>query len=265
VKLHVFFIIFVKANSYLYHKRGKTMKPIFSTLIVKDLEGKSYTKEIQDKRILVGRLSGENDIVLFPDPQQLVTRYMHCSIEQRNGRYWIIDNASKNGTFLKRNNAITRIRGEEPLENNDTILILGLIDEKNNPKYWQLEFKDPTATESAPISQNQQRIEYDWVKAKLFINNGSSVQEIKDLSPLEHKLIRFMDQQNKNNGNVTVMCTYEEIINAVWDESANTRTMNDVNHLVAGLRKKIEKDIKNPRFLVNMRGMGYSFITNLFL
>ena len=41
-----------------------------------------------------------------------------------------------------------------------------------------------------------------------------------------------------------------------------SHTPNDINHIVAALRKKIEKDYKNPSILTNIRGLGYRFITN---
>jgi len=81
------------------------------------------------------------------------------------------------------------------------------------------------------------------------------------LSPQEHKLLRYMDQRNKNNNNVSVMCAFEELISAIWDEFSETRTKNDVNHLIWGLRKKIENDPQNQKFLQNIRGMGYRLIT----
>ena len=62
---------------------------------------------------------------------------------------------------------------------------------------------------------------------------------------------------------IPVMCTYDEIISALW-EDAYSHTTNDVNHVVAALRKKIEDDHKTPKFLINIRGMGYRLNTNPF-
>ena len=61
-----------------------------------------FTFIINKDRAIVGRHSGKNDIVLEPILQKLVTRNMHCMIESRENGYWLFDNASKNGTFLKR-------------------------------------------------------------------------------------------------------------------------------------------------------------------
>ena len=243
-------------------KDNRTKKLIEPFLEIKGPENIQFKFEIKDVKTVIGRLGDANDIALEPDPQKLVTRYMHCSIELKNSVYWLIDNDSKNGTFLKRDNNNKKIEGEIKLQNHDLILVLAKINSESNPEYWEIEFNDPQATDEARLIKGEQYIEYDWVQAKLFIINGSIRSEIKGLSPQEHKLLRYMDQRNKNNNNVSVMCTYEELISAIWDEFSETRTKNDVNHLIWGLRKKIENDPQNPKFLQNIRGMGYRLISN---
>jgi DNA-binding winged helix-turn-helix (wHTH) protein len=154
---------------------------------------------------------------------------------------------------------IQKISGEIKLQDNDCIMILGEINENEDPKYWQLTYIDPLATKD--IIKGQATIVYDWIQAKLIISREGKQEIINSLTPLEHKLLRYMDQKNKQNNNVPVMCTYDELISAVWDD-LYSHTPNDVNHIVAALRKKIEEDYKNPMFLTNIRGLGYRFITN---
>ena len=237
----------------------KTNLSILPYIVLSTIDGKEH-KFIMDKdKIIIGRLNDLNDISLQPDPHQLVTRYMHCSIETKNCSSWIVDNASKNGTFIENNKIIQRVKGEVRLQDNDKILILGDVKEDGKSVYWELLYKDPLATtkfeKSTPV------LVYDWIQAKLFINTGDEQIVVSTLTPMEHKLIRCMDQRNKSNGNIPVMCTYDELISALWDDGYS-HTMNDVNHLVQGLRKKIESDFRNPVFLVNIRGMGYRLITN---
>lgn len=228
-------------------------------LILKSLNGNQTNFTISDEKLLIGRLPDVNDIALQPDPQSLVTRHMHCFIEIRNSTGWLIDNASKNGTFLNRNNMMQRISGEIKLQDNDCIMILGELNENGDPKYWRLTYIDPLATKD--IVNEKTTIVYDWIQAKLIINSEGKQEIINSLTPLEHKLLRFMDQKNRHNNNVPVMCTYDELISALWDD-IYSHTANDVNHIVAALRKKIEKDFKNPLFLTNIRGLGYRFVTN---
>ena len=237
-------------------KRSSVLAPY---LIFKSLNGEQTNFTISNERLLIGRLPDLNDIALQPDTQNLVTRHMHCFIEIRNSTGWLIDNASKNGTFLKRNNLMQKISGEIKLQDNDCIMILGEINEDEDPKYWQLTYIDPLATKD--IINEQTTIVYDWIQAKVIITRDGKQEEINSLTPLEHKLLRYMDQKNKQNSNVPVICTYDELISAIWDD-VYSHTPNDVNHIIAALRKKIEKDYKNPVILTNIRGIGYRFITN---
>jgi len=237
-------------------KRSSVLAPY---LILKSLNGDQTNFTIKNERLLIGRLPDLNDIALQPDTQNLVTRHMHCFIEIRNSTGWLIDNASKNGTFLKRNSLLQKISGEIKLQDNDCIMILGEINENEDPKYWQLTYIDPLATKD--IVNEQTTIVYDWIQAKVIITRDGKQEVINSLTPLEHKLFRYMDQKNKQNNNVPVMCTYDELISAIWDD-VYSHTPNDVNHIIAALRKKIEKDYKNPEIIVNIRGIGYRFITN---
>jgi len=239
--------------------RDKKNSLLMPYLILKSLNGDQSIYTISNEKLLIGRLPDINDIALQPDTQSLVTRHMHCFIELRNSIGWLIDNASKNGTFLMRNNLMQKISGEIKLQDSDCIMILGEINENEDPKYWQLTYIDPLATKD--IVKQQTTIVYDWIQAKLIITKDGKQEVIHSLTPLEHKLLRYMDQKNKQNNNVPVMCAYDELISAIWDD-IYSHTPNDVNHIVAALRKKIEKDFKNPMILTNIRGIGYRFIAN---
>ncbi len=238
----------------------KSSLPPKPYMILKTLRGKKSNFVIKKDKTIIGRLTDLNDISLSPDPQKLVTRYMHCSIEIRDWTSWLVDNASKNGTFVKRKNVMQKVKGEIKLQDNDIIMILNRIGANETTKYWELLYKDPLATKS--IENYKSNLVYDWIQAKLFIINGEKRKEVSSLTPLEHKLLRYMDERNKNNDNTAVMCTYEELSSAIWEKFGETRSKNDVNHLIAALRKKIETDIQNPKFLQNIRGMGYRLITN---
>ena len=239
-------------------KQNKSKLPAQPFIVLSTIEGNESRIVINKDKIIIGRLDDLNDISLLPDPQQLVTRYMHCSIEIRNCTSWIVDNASKNGTFVKRRSVMQKVKGEIKLQDNDIIMILCSVGSNEPAKYWELLYKDPLATEN--IENYTPTLVYDWIQAKLFINKDEKLTEVNSLTPLEHKLLRYMDQKNKSNDNIPVMCTYDEIISTLW-EDVYSHTTNDVNHVVAALRKKIENDYKTPKFLINIRGMGYRLIT----
>jgi DNA-binding response OmpR family regulator len=73
-----------------------------------------------------------------------------------------------------------------------------------------------------------------------------------DLSALEFKLLSVFV---RNRGRVL---TREQLLDAAWgrDVSLNDRVVD--NHIVS-LRRKIEPDPARPRFLLNIRGLGYRF------
>jgi two-component system alkaline phosphatase synthesis response regulator PhoP len=73
-----------------------------------------------------------------------------------------------------------------------------------------------------------------------------------DLSPLEFKLLTAFV---RSRGRVL---SRDQLIDAAWgsDVAVNDRVVD--NHIVS-LRRKIEPDPAHPRFLLNVRGMGYRF------
>ena len=74
----------------------------------------------------------------------------------------------------------------------------------------------------------------------------------RDLSALEFKLLSAFV---KSRGRVL---TREQLLDAAWgrDVSLNDRVVD--NHIV-GLRRKLEPNPAEPRFFLNIRGMGYRF------
>lgn len=73
-----------------------------------------------------------------------------------------------------------------------------------------------------------------------------------DLSPLEFKLLTtFVRRRGR-------VLSREQLLDAAWGPgmSLNDRVVD--NHIV-GLRRKLEDDPVRPRYLVNIRGMGYRF------
>jgi hypothetical protein len=222
--------------------------------------GETFELELTKDHITIGRFVEFNDIGLEPDPQQLVTRKAHCVLEREADTWWVIDNGSVNRTFIRRDQQIDVVHGRAPIQDGDAIRILGMLFEDDEPAYWELVFHDPLRTNRVIDEQRTAYLEYDWIQARLFRIEGSHRYEIEALRPQEHKLVRYMDQRNRANGNVPVMCAYEELITAIWgDEPGHIES--EVNHLVYGLRQKIELDPGEPQFLQSVRGLGYRLET----
>lgn len=236
------------------------MEKLLPCLDVHGPDGQHFSVELEKDRVTIGRFDLYNDIALEPDPQQLVSRKVHCAIERGTDGWWIVDNGSVNRTFIRRDGEVDMVVGRALLKERDCILILGKLAESGEPSYWELAFSDPMGTQPAGHIQPVAYLEYDWIQAKLFRVDGSGRQEIHDLRPQEHKLVRYMDQRNRSNGNIPVMCTFEELLFAVWGEEVH-HTETEVNHLIWELRKKLEPNPREPRFLETVRGLGYRLVT----
>ncbi|WP_244422623.1 winged helix-turn-helix domain-containing protein [Ktedonobacter racemifer] len=222
-------------------------------------DGRQFQMDLEKDTVTIGRFDQFNDIALSPDPQQLITRKVHCTLEHGLYGWWIVDNGSVNRTFVLCGNDVQVVQGRT-LSEGESIRILGKLSETGKPGYWELTFSDPLGTRPSGPPLQVAYLEYDWIQARLYRIEGPRRQEIRELRPQEHKLIRYMEQRNWANGNVPVMCSYEELLAAVWGEEAY-HTEGDDNHLIWELRKKLEPDPKAPRFLETVRGLGYRLIT----
>lgn len=73
------------------------------------------------------------------------------------------------------------------------------------------------------------------------------------LSATEYKLLELLI---KNRGQVL---TRSIILEKIWDCNENYVDENTLNVHIKRLRKKIEKDSKNPEYIITVFGIGYTF------
>jgi two-component system alkaline phosphatase synthesis response regulator PhoP len=73
-----------------------------------------------------------------------------------------------------------------------------------------------------------------------------------ELTPLEYKLLAaFVRRPGR-------VLTRQQLLDEVWG-SETFVTERVVDNQVTNLRKKIEPDPDHPRYIVNLRGLGYRF------
>jgi DNA-binding winged helix-turn-helix (wHTH) protein len=180
-------------------------------------------------------------------------------IEREGDRWWLTDEGSANGTFLRQGGGggEVDVRSVETmlLHDGDVILILGKLTDAEQPVFWQLRFRDPNVTEHVVGFQPVAEVEYALAQQMLFKVTRQRRVEV-DLSPQERSLIHYMAQRNWGNNNQPCVCGYEELIGAIWGEAFG-HGANEVQRLVWGIKKKIERDSGEPRFLKTVRGKGY--------
>jgi hypothetical protein len=227
-------------------------------LEIRTPEGETRIVELNCTRLRLGRSTETNDVALLPDPQHLVTRENHCVLELATDGWWLVDTASVNGTFLMRAGSIEQVRGRAHLVHGDVIRVLGRLSETGEPKYWELEFQDQTTVSLSRLAL-EPCLSYDWPQARLFRREPVARTEIRGLSPQEHKLVRYMARRNLDNDGLAVLCLFEELMSAVWDEPEHTQ--DELARIVWSLRRKVELQPSEPKLLELERGFGYRLHT----
>jgi hypothetical protein len=211
-------------------------------------------------RVTVGRLADANDVALEPDPQQLVTRSGHLTLERQGAEWFLVDGGSVNGTFLRRDGDLRRVTGRTPLHDGDVACVLAAVSEAAERSFFELSFHaagaDSQATRAAPVEQ-EACLDYDAAGARLVLVHGATRHELQ-IRAQAHRLVRHMADRNAEAG-APALCTHEELMAAVWGgEPLHTR--EELAKLVWELRRKLEP-FGAEDLLENVRGLGYRMRT----
>ncbi|MBU3142928.1 response regulator [Clostridium sp. CF012] len=88
----------------------------------------------------------------------------------------------------------------------------------------------------------------DYTKGLVFVDS-----EEVHLTPMEYKLLKLLIA---NRGKVL---THNFILNQIWGY-AEKKDPKSLRVFMASLRRKIERDTANPRFILTQVGIGYRFV-----
>jgi len=72
-----------------------------------------------------------------------------------------------------------------------------------------------------------------------------------EFTPLEFQLLQFFA---KKRGNVL---SRDQLLDHVWGEDNVVISLRTIDSHVASIRKKLEEDPSDPKFIINIRGVGY--------
>lgn len=100
---------------------------------------------------------------------------------------------------------------------------------------------------STSFSYNDGYLSIDVEKHEVLVH-GKRVK----LTPVEFRLLTFLAR------NAGKLMTFEKILVNIWGEEY----LGSIDHVhvhVSHLRRKVEEDSKNPRYIVTVHGMGYIF------
>ena len=119
-----------------------------------------------------------------------------------------------------------------------------------------MEFIDPGETSQVVSLKTIHGIEYSLSQKTLF-RNMSRCRDLVSLGDQERSLVDYMSHKNYENNCQIVICEYDELIQAIWQDDNFGRDRRNINHLVWRVRDKIELDSGEPQFLKTVKGRGY--------
>jgi hypothetical protein len=215
---------------------------------------------LRGSRFTVGRLPGANDIALQPDPELLVTRAGHCSLERDGTRWFVVDGGSVNGTHLRRGGVLQSVTRRTLLHDGDVVCILGST-AGGTRRYFELAFEDAAdsqATRAVASDTAAACLSYDATAARLVLVAAGVRHDIQ-IRAQAHRLVRHMAERNAATGGGPALCTHEDLMHAVWaDEPMHSRV--ELARLIWELRKKLEP-FGAGNLIENERRVGYRLRT----
>lgn len=201
-------------------------------LVVREGELAGQRWVIANDELLIGR-GNDSDVVL---PERQVSRH-HIKIHYRDGRYFLEDLASKNGTFLNGQ----QIYGTVPLQDGDEIQIALCV---------RLLFVGTDAT--VPLS-----IDLSRSTGSLLLNEDKRTVEIrgKELDPpLSLAQFRLLQMLYDADGAV---CGRDQIVEAVWPGTGGVGVSEQaIDALVRRLRDRL-MELDEHNYIVTVRGHGF--------
>jgi FHA domain len=199
------------------------------------------TVPLAGRSVTIGRLADVNDVALEPDPELLVTRAGHCTLQREGNSWLVVDGGSVNGTFLRRGGELRQVSGREALQDGDVVCVLGSLSEQGERRFFELAFHDAPdsqATRAVPLAVLDECLSYEETEARLFLVQGEARHEIQ-LRPQGHRLVGHMAGRNANAGGTPVLCMHDELMRAVWgDEPMHSR--EELAKLFWELRRRLE-------------------------
>ena len=97
-------------------------------------------------------------------------------------------------------------------------------------------------------------LEYDGLRLDLTCRDVVIDGELIELTSLEFDLLAFMA------GSPRQVFSREMLLDRVWGSSSEWQTAATVSEHIHRLRRKIERDPANPRWIQTLRGAGYRFV-----
>jgi DNA-binding winged helix-turn-helix (wHTH) protein len=196
-------------------------------LVVTTQTGQREVHRVEQSSMILGR-GADSDLVLA-NPR--VSR-RHAELTWDGEHFLVQDLGSKNGTRI--NSA--PVSAPTPIADGDT---LELADS-------QLEFQTSPPTVTIILTPDSGALSLDPSTHEVR-SQGQSVA----LTPKEYRLLALLFRR------AGAVVGHEEIAAEVWPELGGVVTEESIAQVVARLRRKVEADPANPRYVLTVRGFGY--------
>jgi len=196
-------------------------------LVVITQTGQREVHRVDRSSMTLGR-GAESDLALT-NPR--VSR-RHACLTWDGERFLVQDLGSKNGTRLNG----TPVAAPTPIGDGDT---LELADSR-------IQFQTSAPTVTVVLEPRSAAISLDPSKHEVRVR-GEPVK----LTPKEYRLLTLLFRR------AGAVVSHEEIAAEVWPELEGAVTEESIAQVVARLRRKVEEEPANPRYVLTVRGFGY--------
>jgi hypothetical protein len=196
-------------------------------LVVVTETGQQEVNRVDRSSMTLGR-GPESDVVLT-NPR--VSR-RHAQLTWDGEHFVIQDLGSKNGTRVNGD----LIAAPTPIGDGDT---LELAD-------CRLQFQTSAPTVTAILAPRSGALSLDLATHEVRVRG-----ELVALTPKEYRLLTLLHRR------AGAVVTHEEIAAEVWPELGGAPTEESLAQLVARLRRKVEEEPGDPRYVLTVRGFGY--------
>jgi len=217
------------------------------------------TVQLDAAPLRIGR-EADNDIVLEPDPEQLVSRE-HCVIERVGQRWSARDLDSRNHMYVERSGQRARADSVELLHG-DVVCIkaeAATDGAGDAPRHWRLVFSDPRQTRFA---QDTVWLQHYPESGTVWVLGGSRLPRRVDAPPKARRMLLFMLDRYRalEEPGDGVVVSLEELKRVLWPDDADAQQRSDsaVANVAWELRPALGDE--DQRLLQTVRDEGYRLV-----
>lgn len=227
------------------------------SLAVLSPEGEEiHTVHLDAEPLKIGR-ERYNDIVLEPDPEQLVSRE-HCLIERVGQRWCVRDLDSRNHVYIERGGERARVDRAELLHG-DAVCVKADAEAAEAPRHWRLVFSDPGQTQFAHASS---WLQYYPESGTVWLLGGLQLPRRVEAPPKARRMLLFMLNRHRELDEPSdgVVVSLAELKTVLWPEDSDSqkRAASAVANIAWELRPALGDE--DQRLLQTVRDEGYRLV-----